>query len=411
MILQQADLFFQSGTSDKVYHLQLNESSDPAGKLLNTHSVTFQYGRRGSALNEGTKITGATFEVATKVFNKILNEKLGKGYQGFTGDLTSNSYQPTVMVPAPTQTARPRAPATRRPAFSPLPKRVVDWDDSVPEISLESGVPGVQRPADIIFIPQLLNVIEESDIEAYLLDNFYCAQEKKDGRHQPFHKRNGEVIVTNKKGKAIGYPEALRTAIQTPKDLLVDAEIIGDTFHAFDLLELHGEDLRGKSYEKRYEALETLFSLSAFDSRNIVLVPIAKGYRAKKALYSRLKAEGKEGIVFKLLDAPYTPGKAHTAMYKCKFYSTVSARVVKGREGKHSIGLELLSIPNGDWLFMGNCTIPPNKDIPEIGSIVEIKMLYCNKGGSFYQPSYLGVRDDVDAEECLLSQVKYKPEE
>lgn len=43
-------------------------------------------------------------------------------------------------------------------------------------------------------------------------------------------------------------------------------------------------------------------------------------------------------------------------------------------------------------------------------SDVEIRYLYAYKGGSLYQPAFLGERDDIPAEECVLSQLKYKPE-
>ena len=298
-IIQHANLFFQEGNSNKEYHLQLI-------KYENLYSVTFQYGRRGSALNDGTKIAGVTLEAAQKVYNKVLNEKLGKGYQEASSGVNTQ-YTGPVYVPAPS-TRRIQTEAPSRPtAFSPVPRRVVDWDDEV--------TPAPVAPAsDIIFIPQLLNVIDEVNIETYINDDRFGMQEKIDGQHQPFHKKAGEVLVTNKKGKAIGYPVSLTRAIQTEKDVLVDAEVIGDKFYAFDLLEIHGDNLRGKGYEERYEALKTLFSLGTFDTQQILLVPMAVGYRAKRILYNRLKAEGREGVVFKLLDAPYTPGKAHSAM-------------------------------------------------------------------------------------------------
>jgi len=402
--IQEASLWFQEGTSDKVYHLQLVHGSGGS----NGYSVNFQYGRRGSALNEGTKISGASLPVAQKVYNKILAEKLGKGYQEQSGATAPR------MAPA---AAAPRAvPTPPTPVSSSIPKRLINWADDEgepsPEVSLE---PTIRN--DIIFIPQLLNCIEEDDIETYLTDDRYAAQEKKDGRHQPFHKKAGEVFVTNKKGKSIGFPWALKNAIKTDEDILVDSEIIGDVFHAFDLLEANGKDLRGLGYLARYNYLkEMLFATDTFDSQ-VRLVPLAVGYKAKKALYDKLKAEKREGIVFKLLDAPYTPGKAHEAMWKVKFYAELSARVCKGREGKRSVGVELLgfvdnSYPNHKWKFMGNVTIPPNKAVPAIGDVVEIRYLYVDgPGGALYQPFYKELRDDVDESECLMSQVKYKAKE
>jgi len=409
--INHADLFFQEGNSDKVYHLQLMSYGDG-------HSVNFQYGRRGGTLNEGTKISGATLQAATKVYNRILNEKLGKGYQEIQASGVDTSFTGPTYAPAtvPSRTARPARPP-QTPGFSVPQRRVVDWgdEDEVPAINETVAEEAIAR--EVIFVPQLLNVIEEEDIETYLTDDRFCAQEKKDGRHQPFHKTAGEIMVTNKKGLSIGFPESLKAAIQTEKDLLVDAEIIGDKFYAFDILEANGDDLRGMGYGKRYEVLKTLFSLSAFNHSNIVLVPMAVGTKAKRAMYNRLKREGREGMVFKLLDAPYSPGKAHAAMWKCKFYAELSARVCEGREGKRSVGVELLQTGNradleGLWKFMGNVTIPPNKDVPTVGSVVEIRYLYVDgPNGSLYQPFYKELRDDVDPGECLMTQVKYKPQE
>jgi bifunctional non-homologous end joining protein LigD len=59
---------------------------------------------------------------------------------------------------------------------------------------------------------------------------------------------------------------------------------------------------------------------------------------------------------------------------------------------------------------IGNVTIPPNKDIPSVGDIIEVKYLYAYKGGSLYQPSLLKPRPDLRVEECVIGQLKYKPE-
>ena len=57
---------------------------------------------------------------------------------------------------------------------------------------------------------------------------------------------------------------------------------------------------------------------------------------------------------------------------------------------------------------VGNVTIPANFDVPKVGDIVEVRYLYYNPGGALYQATYLGVRDDLDADACRLSQLKCK---
>ena len=71
---QRADLYFQQGSSDKVYHLQLETAED-------RWSVQAQWGRRGSALQSDVKVSGASYEEAKGVYDRILREKTGKGYQ------------------------------------------------------------------------------------------------------------------------------------------------------------------------------------------------------------------------------------------------------------------------------------------------------------------------------------------
>ena len=58
----------------------------------------------------------------------------------------------------------------------------------------------------------------------------------------------------------------------------------------------------------------------------------------------------------------------------------------------------------------GNVTIPANHIIPVVGKVVEVRYLYAiPQSNALYQPFYLGPRSDIDVEECLLTQLKYKP--
>jgi bifunctional non-homologous end joining protein LigD len=59
----------------------------------------------------------------------------------------------------------------------------------------------------------------------------------------------------------------------------------------------------------------------------------------------------------------------------------------------------------------GNVTIPANHAIPKVGAIVEVRYLYAfRESHALHQPVYLGPRDDVEAGECLASQLKFKAE-
>ena len=44
--------------------------------------------------------------------------------------------------------------------------------------------------------------------------------------------------------------------------------------------------------------------------------------------------------------------------------------------------------------------------------MIELQFLYAHRESDvLYQPVYLGRRDDVDAAECTVSQLKYKAED
>jgi len=72
---ESVSLYFNEGSSDKEYHAQL-ESHDGGW------TVNFQYGRRGSALRAESKTPQPLpYEEAKKIYDKVIREKLGKGYR------------------------------------------------------------------------------------------------------------------------------------------------------------------------------------------------------------------------------------------------------------------------------------------------------------------------------------------
>jgi hypothetical protein len=88
-----------------------------------------------------------------------------------------------------------------------------------------------------------------------------------------------------------------------------------------------------------------------------------------------LKEQGKEGIVFKRVDALYTPGRPNSGgdQLKRKFYASISA-LVGSINSKRSIELRLFG--DAGPVTAGNVTIPANHTIPKIGQVVEVRYLY-----------------------------------
>lgn len=255
-----------------------------------------------------------------------------------------------------------------------------------------------------IIIPQLLTSIDEDDVQRYINDPTWGAQEKKDGRHITIEINNDNVITRNKKGQAssgsIDFGDSLKTL---NRRFIIDGEHIGSKFYVWDLLEIDTVDLRPESYQTRFDILGTL----QFDS-SIEIVPLAVTKEEKQSLFDHLKSEGKEGIVFKKLDAPFSPGKGMDQL-KFKFYADCSIIVAPGRQGRASIGMILIN-DNGQHEHVGYCTCTLHP-LPLPGTVADVKYLYAYKGGCLYQSAFKGIRDDVDVNECTTSQLKYKSEE
>jgi bifunctional non-homologous end joining protein LigD len=176
---------------------------------------------------------------------------------------------------------------------------------------------------------------------------------------------------------------------------------------AFDMLrQVPGAgDLTAKGYQERYAELQKLFAKYQF--KGLKLAPLALTVHDKLALRRKIREANGEGMVFKLLAAPYTAGRPASGGSQLKFkFVTSGTFIVHGvTSGKRSVTLSLY-----DGTVIGKVTIPANKEMPALGSIVEVRYLYCFKGGSLFQPVYLGVRDDIEARDCTKKQLKYKPD-
>lgn len=348
----QKSLFFKDGSSDKEYHVQIVPTED------HRFVVNFQYGRRGSALQTGTKTPTSVLQAeAEKIFIKLVNEKIRKGYvEGPGGD-----------------------------------------SGSVPSESFAKSV-------EVVFAPQLLNEIE--DPQVYIDDDDYVAQEKFDGERRPIISTAEGVIGINKKGQAVPVSKAIVDSLPDYSSITIDAEIIGDTIYAFDIVESNGGNYVSMPLVQRLTVLEASRVLFG---KQIVVVETAYTKKEKQAMFDRIKAENGEGIVFKKKDAPYTPGRPNSggSALKFKFHKTATFIVVGSTPGKRSVGLEMID-KDGHMQFMGKVTIPPNKEIPTTGDIVEVRYLYAFLGGKIFQPFYLDKRTDADITDCNMKQLIYK---
>ena len=354
--ITSTSLHFREGSSDKEYHVAV----EPEGE---GYIVSFAYGRRGSTLTTGRKTQNiVTLAEANKIHDKLVREKTAKGY-------------------------RPVGETRQQDRTSQN-----DGQDS-----------GIRC--------QLLNPVEETELDRLLGNGTHCLQEKFDGRRLMVRKRGDEITGINRRGLLIPIPEPIRHAFEElPVDVLIDGEAVGDTLHAFDLLEIKGHDIRGNAYLSRFAGLLTLL-----DPEHKHLRPVDTHTEAddKRAMFETFRRCGSEGVVFKQIDAPFSPGRPNSGGSQLKFKFVESASfVVTGVNAKRSVTLGLLASDGDGIVPAGNVTIPPNQRIPVAGRVVEVRYLYAfRESGSIYQPAYLGERADIPASDCTVDQLKYKSEQ
>jgi bifunctional non-homologous end joining protein LigD len=356
--LQSASLHFREGNSDKEYHAAI----EPRGE---GYLVTFAYGRRGNTLTTGTKTSyPVSLAEATKVFDKLVASKLAKGYHYSAASAgETKPYQ-------------------------------------------QSGDEG--RDSGIRC--QLLNPVEPDEVNRLLTGRTHCLQEKHDGRRLMVRKQGDEITGINRRGLIVAMPDAIREAVEKiPFDVLIDGEAVGDTLHAFDLLEVKGTCMRQRRYIDRFSGLIMVIP-PGFDALRWVSTSVDPNDKIE--IYEELRATNREGVVFKDMDAPYSPGRPNSGGTQLKFKFVESASfVVTGINAKRSVTLGLYSGDGDKLVPAGNVTIPPNHRIPEVGEVCDVRYLHCFKeSGSIYQPVYLGRRTDIPATDCTVDQLKYKNE-
>jgi bifunctional non-homologous end joining protein LigD len=360
MQTERAELYFRQGSSDKVYHLQLENVDDK-------WSVQAQWGRRGSALQSDVKASGVTYDEAKRVYDRFLREKVGKGYQIAEG--TANG-----------------------------------------DAAISVGLPVAKEHSG--HTPELLTPIEEPEALLLAQDVAWWFQQKFDGRRLAVQKADGKYSGINKLGQIIPIDPRLAgiLGLVQAQAFLADGEITDSHFYIWDLLSVNDADLRVQPYEIRYVHLTQLFR-GVHETLRVCQTAMTP--KDKRAFVKAMHDANAEGFVCKNRYAAHAGGRAGQH-YKCKFIATASFIVgpkpdKKVSHGHRSIALYLLD--GKQPRFMGTVGVPDRYPLPRVEQIVEVRYLYCHPGaeGKLIQAKYFGkVRDDIEITECSVSQLKVK---
>jgi bifunctional non-homologous end joining protein LigD len=353
-----------TGGSDKVYAIALGGSADQ-------WTVNFRFGRR---------VPGPGYEI--------------QGSQGGTKTSTPVTYEQALAI----------YQGAINKQVNEKQYRVVS--QSAGEDGTSTALPAVIMKETSGNLPMLLKEVKDEEHALQLCNNpSYCVQEKMDGERRMLEKNSGLIVRgINRKGEYVVIPQAVRnfSELITLNAYLFDGEEIGETLYIWDFLKMNGDDLMDEPMRTRYERLKQYFNRAG---GSIKLVETAFSSADKLSLFHEVKARGGEGLVFKLVAAPYQVGKSKYAL-KFKFKATATVGVLSISKTKRSVQVGVAT--DESFQFVGSVTIPVNKEIPKVGACVEVEYLYCfPNGGSLFQPVYLGARTDKD-EADRYDSLKFK---
>jgi bifunctional non-homologous end joining protein LigD len=348
----------QSGSSDKVYNVTLKPQDDG-------FAVVAYSGRRGQVLKLQPKTKEpVSLEEATKIFDKLVKSKIKSGYSD------SNA-------------------------------------EGVEFVQSENG--SEKSGVDCL----LLNPIEKVKAKSLIEDDNHIMQEKFDGERRLIEmKLDSTITGINRKGLYVSsLPQGIVNDVKTvnAESCVIDGEQVGDTLYVFDILELDGKDLKGKSTMMRLSILKDVFVHLDW-SGSVILCYTAYTTMEKRALYSKIEAENGEGVVFKNKHTPYLGGRPSSMgnYLKFKFYKECSV-IVMSQNQQRSVAIGVYD-ETGALVPVGNVTIPVNQEVYEVGTILEIRYLYAYLGGSLFQPVCKFSRDDIQKSDCVIGQLVYKAE-
>jgi bifunctional non-homologous end joining protein LigD len=359
MIMKSVELFFQEGSSDKLYNAAVVAEDD------GTFSVTVAWGRRGATLNEGKKAVHVARAEADKAYDRVVREKTNKGYKPITAE----------QKPAATPPPAPPKDTTKKRA-------------------------------------QLLTDVDDAELEALLANDDMIAQQKLDGIRVLAHVDAGGVRVTNRNGDPTDKVAAHVVAglAKLADGSVVDGEVVGDRYWLFDVLAMGANDVTHVGYEERWEILAD--ELMPDVSGSVSLLKLARGDE-KRALLLRLINNAAEGIVFKHRAAPYTAGRPSSGGPQRKYKLKKSADVVIVKNAGNAYAMVVhhgASIVEVGKVFAGTT----NESRAQIDALLaagerpvaEVQYLYATDDHQLFQPVFVRLRDDKPARLCVRAQLK-----
>jgi bifunctional non-homologous end joining protein LigD len=259
------------------------------------------------------------------------------------------------------------------------------------------------------FPVELLTEVGRESAELLLKNPKFWVQKKLDGHRRQFELfSDGRLVSYNRDGESVSYPNQLAGAFARLKykSFIIDGELVGDVFFAFDLLQRNGVILTPDSFHDRFQ--ELCREIQSHESPLLRVAPTFLTTKSKTAAIAAYYEDCAEGVVFRRIDAPYCSGRSGQH-FKFKFWKLASCIVTAvGRDGKATIDIAMADLERGKFIPVGRCSINGKKTTPKPGDIVEVKYLYATKAIRLYQPEFKRLRDDQVPQDCDLQQLQFK---
>lgn len=227
---------------------------------------------------------------------------------------------------------------------------------------------------------------------------------------------DGEIVVFGNDGRP-DFNLLAKRKVGNPKRSLALAKSLPAFFMAFDVLELDGHRYADAPYAVRREVLATL----NYQENHVVMTPSRTD---GKTMWEFVETHKLEGLVAKFAYSPWIPQRSPTWI---KMRRTLSAScLVRGYQpgkGKHEglVGALLLSVIDGETGEIIDCgkvgtgftdkqresllALFDNEGAPQRNMIAEVEFQELTPDGVLRFPSYRGLRDDLQPEDCTMSQL------
>jgi bifunctional non-homologous end joining protein LigD len=225
----------------------------------------------------------------------------------------------------------------------------------------------------------------------------YFMEEKLDGIRILVSFENGVASFWNRYGVALDVPALSGLSEPRLTQTLFDGELIGDTYHVFDVVRFQGVECSDIPFDQRRLTLETI-NPARIDG--FKLVPCAKTADEKKQLLADCLDRDAEGVMFKLHTSPYRSGRTKDWV-KLKFTRTTDVVIMEMNRKDKAEAVTVGVYADGTLQEVGGLRIA-GKHLPFVaeGYVVEVRYLYLTEDNKLYQPTFVRVRNDKSPTSC-----------